>query len=92
MDLMDNFNCMQYPYYDNYRLPSGWEEAYNNEYNSLGQQIIMSKEEQRLLRVEILKRKDEIDLLNQELEEAYLEMDNLGEMRCYYETNFKDYL
>jgi hypothetical protein len=58
---------------------AGWEEAYTNEYESLGQQMIMAKEEQRLLRADILKRNEELKLLNQELEEAYIELDNLGE-------------
>ena len=48
--------------------------------------MIMAKEEQRLLRADILKRNEELKLLNQELEEAYVELDNLGENGALHTT------
>ena len=62
----------------------GWADAYSIEYEMLNHQITMGKEEMRLLRNNLLKRRKEIDILNSELEEYELEFDKLSTLEAEY--------
>lgn len=63
----------------------GWAEAFGNEYESLTHQQTLAKEEMRLIKNLIWKRKKEIMSLMLELEEGEIEADNLSvwEMEAY---------
>jgi hypothetical protein len=56
----------------------GWEESFVNEWSTLKNQLIMVREEIRLLRFDVRKRQDEVMMLNLELEEAFIELDAIG--------------
>ena len=56
----------------------GWEESFVNEWSTLKNQLIMVREEIRLLRFDVRKRQEEAVVLNLELEEAYIELDAIG--------------
>lgn len=58
----------------------GWEEALVDEHYSISQQLVLSEEEMRLLRADVKQKQDEIFQLHLELEEAYIELDSLGEL------------
>ena len=59
-------------------LEKGWAEAYGQEYESLNHMSRMAREEERLLRAQLIKKNRELLDLYCELEEAELEADHLA--------------
>ena len=57
---------------------SGWGDAFGEEFEVLGRQMKMAKEEERLLRHRILVTNRELTVLYCELEDVEIEMDHIG--------------
>jgi hypothetical protein len=57
---------------------SGWGDAFGTEFEVLGRQLKMSKEEERLLRNRIMVLNKELTVLYCELEDVEIELDHIG--------------
>ena len=57
---IENYFLIRYKWFRMTRCLTGWEQGYQNEFDALSRQIVMSHEEVRLCKADIQRRNEEL--------------------------------